>query len=223
MAMLQQEQQDVSAYELASYRLGRDVDALTGWHFERLQIAMLGGCGTCGASIAAYNAYPSKHGSWRCADCIGDDGWQLVHRAHMDIFGSKTYLGRAGEHSVMVVPTAGDPGTLDDRKPYALRHVVKHSPTGFSWGYDGSGPSDLARCILIDVLGESLLCEQCDGTGQLKGDGRCFACHGETYDPWLQNTYMAFRSTKIALQPMAGDFAMSEETVRAWLQGRRAS
>lgn len=34
-----------------------------------------------------------------------------------------------------------------------LRHRVRHSPTGFAWGYGGSGPSDLARSILWDALG----------------------------------------------------------------------
>ena len=35
---------------------------------------------------------------------------------------------------------------------YELRHHVRHSPTGFEWGYFGSGPAELARCILIDYL-----------------------------------------------------------------------
>jgi hypothetical protein len=35
----------------------------------------------------------------------------------------------------------------------SLRHVVRYSPDGFSWGYNGSGPAELARCILIDLLG----------------------------------------------------------------------
>lgn len=30
---------------------------------------------------------------------------------------------------------------------------VKHSPTGFEWGYGGSGPADLARNILIQLTG----------------------------------------------------------------------
>ena len=33
-----------------------------------------------------------------------------------------------------------------------LVHHVLHSPVGFTWGYDGSGPHELARCILIDYL-----------------------------------------------------------------------
>lgn len=33
---------------------------------------------------------------------------------------------------------------------YELVHHVRHSPSGFEWGYGGSGPQELARCILID-------------------------------------------------------------------------
>lgn len=38
-----------------------------------------------------------------------------------------------------------------DGKP--LVHHVEHSPTGFCWGYGGSGPADLALSILWDFLG----------------------------------------------------------------------
>lgn len=31
-----------------------------------------------------------------------------------------------------------------------LTHYVRHSPDGFEWGYGGSGPAELARCILLD-------------------------------------------------------------------------
>lgn len=33
-----------------------------------------------------------------------------------------------------------------------LKHLVRHSPMGFEWGYGGSGPADLARSIVGDVL-----------------------------------------------------------------------
>lgn len=36
-----------------------------------------------------------------------------------------------------------------------LRHHVRHSPTGFNHGYTGSGPAELARCILISYLGDA--------------------------------------------------------------------
>lgn len=38
--------------------------------------------------------------------------------------------------------------------PDRLVHHVRHSPTGLNWGYGGSGPNDLGRSLLIDVLGE---------------------------------------------------------------------
>ena len=41
-------------------------------------VDILGGCQGCHATIAAYNAYPSTTGYWRCADCIGDDGFATV-------------------------------------------------------------------------------------------------------------------------------------------------
>ena len=37
---------------------------------------------------------------------------------------------------------------------YPLPHLVRHSPDGYSYGYSGSGPSDLARSIVGDLLGE---------------------------------------------------------------------
>ena len=40
-----------------------------------------------------------------------------------------------------------------DGKPLAPRLDLRnHSPTGFAWGYGGSGPSQLALAILADFL-----------------------------------------------------------------------
>jgi hypothetical protein len=33
--------------------------------------------------------------------------------------------------------------------------VYSHSPTGFEWGYGGSGPSQLALAILLELYGRS--------------------------------------------------------------------
>jgi len=41
-------------------------------------VDILGGCQGCQATIAAYNAYPSTSGYWRCAHCIGNDGYATV-------------------------------------------------------------------------------------------------------------------------------------------------
>lgn len=48
-----------------------------------------------------------------------------------------------------------------------LTHHSKHSPSGFSWGYAGSGPSELARCILIDHLDDKGRCGRCGGQGDV--------------------------------------------------------
>jgi len=34
-----------------------------------------------------------------------------------------------------------------------VMHLVRHSPTGFEWGYHGSGPADLARSVLLRFVG----------------------------------------------------------------------
>lgn len=44
--------------------------------------------------------------------------------------------------------------TAPHGKTKPLRHVVYHSPTGFEWGYSGSGPADLALSILVDYFRE---------------------------------------------------------------------
>lgn len=42
----------------------------------------------------------------------------------------------------------------DEGRIYPLKHLLRHSPDGFEFGYGGSGPSDLARSIVGDLLGE---------------------------------------------------------------------
>lgn len=39
------------------------------------------------------------------------------------------------------------------REVEPLKHLVRHSPDGYNWGYGGSGPSDLARSIIGDTMG----------------------------------------------------------------------
>jgi len=48
-----------------------------------------------------------------------------------------------------------------------LPHRVKHSPTGMSWGYHGSGAADLARSLLIHALGDRARCSVCAGSGEV--------------------------------------------------------
>jgi hypothetical protein len=57
----------------------------------------------------------------------------------------KIYRGEPGGTVKMILPSG---------KSRPLRHMVLHSPSGFAWGYGGSGPADLALSLLCDVLDE---------------------------------------------------------------------
>lgn len=62
----------------------------------------------------------------------------------------KTYTGtRTEDGCAVVVSDAGGDRPLDPR--FDLRN---HSPTGFEWGYGGSGPAQLALALAADVLGD---------------------------------------------------------------------
>ena len=56
---------------------GKD-GSISGAEFHRVGIPMFGGCQRCGASIAAYNAYPSVTGYLQCEGCIRKDGFKDV-------------------------------------------------------------------------------------------------------------------------------------------------
>jgi len=66
----------------------------------------------------------------------------------------KVYKGKrlGPRNSLPPVEVTVQDGTIT----YPLPHLVYHSPTGFEWGYLGSGPADLARSILFDCLGVQL-------------------------------------------------------------------
>lgn len=62
----------------------------------------------------------------------------------------KTYHGLRTSHGETYVTVR-----LNGDRPRPLFHRMRHSPTGFEWGYGGSGPADLAFSILWDLLGET--------------------------------------------------------------------
>lgn len=70
-----------------------------------------------------------------------------------------------------------------------LRHRVRHSPAGFSWGYGGSGPADLARAILWDHLGREPA-------------------------PAL---YQRFKFAVVARFPIGGAWELTETEIAAWM------
>ena len=71
----------------------------------------------------------------------------------------------------------------------ASLRVVNHSPTGFCWGYGGSGPAQLALAILLD---------------HFNGDR----------DRAL-SLYQDFKSKVIAGLPMDSDFVLTDEQVES--------
>jgi hypothetical protein len=81
----------ITIMELAEHRglLHEDDGTVNGSAFYDVGLDFLGGCAVCGASIAAYNAYPSRSGSWKCAECIDGDGWNDVAEANADIFADR--------------------------------------------------------------------------------------------------------------------------------------
>lgn len=55
-----------------------DKDTYPAADFYDNGVEMLGGCERCHATIGPWNAYPSTSGYWRCAECIGGDGFVTV-------------------------------------------------------------------------------------------------------------------------------------------------
>ena len=63
----------------------------------------------------------------------------------------KVYAGRRGPQGCVVCVIDGN----GERKPLNPRRALRnHSPTGFEWGYGGSGPAQLALAILAEHLGD---------------------------------------------------------------------
>jgi hypothetical protein len=78
----------ITILDLARFRGAKsEMGAISGSEFERVGLAMMGGCRNCGATIAAYNACPTKSGNWTCLDCVDGDGFETVEEADKVIFG----------------------------------------------------------------------------------------------------------------------------------------
>lgn len=83
--------------------------------------------------------------------------------------------------------------TIDGKRldPAPSQKLVNHSPDGFSWGYRGSGPAQLALAILLHYCKEP-------------GDAL--------------RLYQKFKEKKIATLPIDQPWTMSRWTVVAWLR-----
>lgn len=100
----------------------------------------------------------------------------------------RRYFAENPEAGVWVTESEGG-----EEPPWPLEHHVQHSPTGFAWGYGGSGPSELARCILWDHLGGAPSAEM----------------------------YQDFKRECIAPVPQDAFFEINSEQIADWISGWR--
>ena len=94
-----------------------------------------------------------------------------------------TYVGIRQHGTPVVVREQEETRLTPDRS----LEVVNHSPTGFEWGYSGSGPAQLALALLLDYYDDediarryymefktevvsTLKCDDADGRWQLTGE-----------------------------------------------------
>jgi len=67
----------------------------------------------------------------------------------------KTYYGQRRQDGCLVLVAESDkPGihNVSARKLNPRFDLANHSPTGFEWGYGGSGPAQLALALLAHAL-----------------------------------------------------------------------
>ncbi|MGH6693352.1 MAG: DUF6166 domain-containing protein [Gammaproteobacteria bacterium] len=77
--------------------------------------------------------------------------------------------------------------TVNDRELPLRLDLSNHSPTGFEWGYGGSGPAQLALAILADYLddAEALPLYQDFKRDVIAGLGDEWRITGGAIDNWL--------------------------------------
>ena len=67
----------ITILDYVKFQIG-EKDSYSAEDFHSAGVDIMGGCEGCAATIAGYNAYPSRSGYWRCADCIGNTGFATV-------------------------------------------------------------------------------------------------------------------------------------------------
>lgn len=167
-----------------------------------------------GAEQLTLAGFPGSHTCTCCGKSLSDPvsiaaGMGPVCRAkgHAD-----NDDGQAGDNPLALeVEIYGYVFNRIDGRPHTNvpRHAVHHSPTGFEWGYGGSGPTDLALCIVQDVL-------------------LSLGYHGETTPAYHGQVFAEafllhqdFKWEFIARLPQYGG-TIPRETARAWVSARLA-
>ncbi|MGI8447652.1 MAG: hypothetical protein ACR2MP_10845 [Streptosporangiaceae bacterium] len=60
----------ITILDYVKFQVG-EKDSYSAEDFHSTGVDIMGGCEGCAATIAGYNAYPSRSGYWRCADGCG--------------------------------------------------------------------------------------------------------------------------------------------------------
>lgn len=98
------------------------------------------------------------------------------------------YLGwRTPSGALVWVWDEGELAMLDP-----ARHVWNHSPTGLEWGYQGSGPAQLALALLL---------------------------HATERERIARDWHQAFKREVVGVMPKGG-WALSKEDILVWLLGK---
>lgn len=77
--------------------------------------------------------------------------------------------------------------------PSRSQSIINHSPDGFSWGYAGSGPAQLALALLLEFADED----------------------------FARRYHQEFKTDVIAKLPDMRHFEMTEQQVKLWITRQR--
>lgn len=96
------------------------------------------------------------------------------------------YGGRRTDEGCVVCRVEADGG----EHPLDLRlDLWSHSPTGFEWGYPGSGPAQTALAILADAVGDELaqgLHQQFKRAFLVRADQAGFRLSADEVERWVE-------------------------------------
>ena len=99
----------------------------------------------------------------------------------------KTYRGERNGYAVDVTVNGR---TLDPRFD-----LWQHSPSGFEWGYSGSGPAQLALAILVDHLADN------DRALELYQSFKCAVVAGLPWKRWELTSREIEQTLRIMREP----------------------
>lgn len=117
-----------------------------------------------------------------------------------------------------------------------LSQLIRHSPAGIAWGYNGNGPRDLARSLLADALGTYAFCPVCTepaprskharpiGSGESNqanaaSTRRDAACPNHCDAGVLPLPHLAFTEQIVARLPQNTAWSLLRVEILRWLAG----